>query len=61
MDKIPTIVTSDAVKRVATSPATFTPKGPTVIAATRGWLKRYAVEHPTDGTQPYEPLRSLPR
>ena len=60
VDKIPTIVTSDAVERVDES-GTFTPEGPTVIAATRGWLKRYARKHPTDGTRPYQPLRSLPR
>jgi hypothetical protein len=60
VDKIPTIVTSDVVDRIDAAGG-FTPVEPTVIAGTRGWLARYALDHPTDGTRPYQPLRSLPR
>jgi hypothetical protein len=60
VDQIPTIVTSDAVERIDAA-GEFTPVGPTVVAGTRGWLRRYAVDHSTNGTSPYEPLRSLPR
>ncbi|HEY3723412.1 MAG TPA: hypothetical protein VGN59_08635 [Acidimicrobiia bacterium] len=60
VSSIPTVVTSDAVKRLAKEGG-FRPQGPTVIAATRGYLKRYARQHPPDGPNPYEPLRAPPR
>jgi len=60
VDLIPTVVTSGAVERMDRE-GTFTPDGPTVVAGTQGWLGRYAVDHPTDGQEPYQPLRSLPR
>lgn len=60
VDKIPTIVTSDAISRL-TNDGGFHPRGSTVIAATQGYLDRFAVEHPPDGDESYEPLRSAPR
>ncbi|MGZ4735985.1 MAG: hypothetical protein ACXV8R_10290, partial [Acidimicrobiia bacterium] len=60
LDEIPTIVTADAVTRMDRQGG-FEPVGPTVIAGTRAWLQRYALTHPTDGTRPYEPMRSPAR
>ena len=60
VSKIPTIVTSDAIRQMAADKG-FTPVGNTVIAATRGYLKRYVHQHPPDGPHPYEPLRAPPR
>ncbi|MGZ6978889.1 MAG: ArnT family glycosyltransferase [Acidimicrobiia bacterium] len=60
LDEIPTIVTADAVTRMD-GEGGFEPVGPTVIAGTRAWLQRYALTHPTDGTHPYEPMRSPAR
>jgi hypothetical protein len=60
VSKIPTIVTSDAIREMAAHGG-FAPAGSTVIAATRGYLKRYTRKHPPAGPNPYEPLRAPPR
>ncbi len=60
VSKIPTIVTSDAIREMAHHGG-FRPVGDTVIAATRGYLKRYVHQHPPDGPNPYVPLRAPPR
>ncbi len=60
IDRVPTIVTSDAIRQMAADGG-FRPEGPTVIAATRGYLKRYARKHPPAGPNPYQPLRAPPR
>jgi hypothetical protein len=58
--KIPTIVTRDAIRQME-SDGGFRPGGSTAIAATRGYLTRYARRHPPDGPNPYEPLRAPSR
>jgi hypothetical protein len=57
---VPTVITSAAVDRLAAD-RIGRPPGPTVIAATRGWLRRHAGSPPPDGAHADAALPAPPR